>query len=116
MVLTSTNHIRESFYVFYPVVEIGTKEHDLIQKTLSVWYSLAKKLIGQGETVITALYDVESRSFEKMKAASEDELIRTVYELYCHSSADFRVSEEILSKIREETPDVMILHNGKMIQ
>ena len=106
--------MRENFYCLFPVIEIGTKAQELMQGTLSIWYSLAKRLIKQGETVFTIMYDTESHSFEKLKASSEDELTRTVYELYCGTYENFRISDDLCSRIRNEIPEVAIIHNAKL--
>nr|MCR5268614.1 DUF58 domain-containing protein [Lachnospiraceae bacterium] len=108
--------MREKFYVLYPVMEVGTKAADFLYKTLSIWYSLAEKLIRQGETIFTIFYDTESRSFEKIRAASEDELIRTVYELYCIPAENTGASEELIERIREEIPDVVVIKSDGLEQ
>ena len=104
--------MRENFYVLYPVVEVGSKAEELGHNALSLWYSLAKKLIGPGETIFTIIYDTESRSFEKIRASSEDELIRTVYELYCIPPENTGASEELFARIREEIPDVVVIKSN----
>ena len=108
--------MRENFYVLYPVIEVGTKAADFVYKTLSIWYSLAGKLIRQGETIFTIFYDAESRSFEKIRAASEDELIRTVYELYCIPAENTGASEELIERIREEIPGVVVIKSDGLEQ
>ncbi|MCR5324923.1 MAG: DUF58 domain-containing protein [Lachnospiraceae bacterium] len=110
--------MRESFYVLYPVVETRETSADggnVVSATLSLWYSLVVKLIKQGETIYTVVYDADSRTFERIKASSEDELVQTVYELYCSIVPNFRVSEEMLGRIREEIPDVVVIRDGKLM-
>ena len=112
--------MRESFFVLFPVVEPGysavvtpyrsedpmTGRNEMCE-TLKMWFSLAMKLIKQGETIFTVIYDSDSRTLEKYRAASEDELIQTVYELYCGIEPDFRASDELIGRLREEIPDVL---------
>ena len=127
--------MRESFYVLFPVVEPGTTTSSAIygtdsvrtgmtassaahmgeggiSSTLALWYSLALKLIKQGETVYTVIYDAYGQTYEKYKASSEDELIRTVYELYCSTGAGLAVSDELIARIRDEIPDIVVIRDG----
>ena len=114
--------MRESFFVLYPVIEPGysasvpsydsedsLKNRRKMCETLQFWFSLAMKLIKQGETIFTVIYDSDSHTFEKYRASSETELIQTVYELYCGIEPDFRVSDELLGRLREEIPDVIVI-------
>ena len=129
--------MRESFYVLFPVVEPGTSasadSHDTginrtvtadssaalagaggMSDTLALWYSLALRLIKQGETVYTVIYDAYGQTYEKYRSSSEDELTRTVYELYCSTGAGLNVSDEMIGRIREEIPDIVIIRDGRI--
>ena len=109
--------MRESFFVLYPVIETGETfegNGNMLSATLSLWYSLAIKLIKQGETIYTVMFDEGSRTFEKLKASSETDLVQTVYELYCNTPRYFRISREMLERITEEIPNVTVIREGRL--
>lgn len=107
--------MRESFFVLFPVIETGETfagNGAMLSATLSLWYSLAVKLIKQGETIYTIICEAEGHTYEKLKASSETDLIQTVYELYCNTPRNFGISREMLDRIADEIPNVVIIRDG----
>nr|MCR5331965.1 DUF58 domain-containing protein [Lachnospiraceae bacterium] len=98
--------MRESFYVLCPAVD--TKKD--IRPTLSMWYSLCLRLIKQGETVFTIIPDQNGQSWSMSRAACEDELLDTVYELYCSTGM---FTGEMIERIQSEIGDAVIIRDGK---
>ncbi|MBP5331633.1 MAG: DUF58 domain-containing protein, partial [Lachnospiraceae bacterium] len=100
---------RESFYVLCPVIEPARE----LKSTMSVWYSLALKLIKQVETVFTVIPDENGQMYSLVRSGSEEELLETVYELYSGTGI---VTEEMIARIHEEIGNVAVIRDGKIAE
>ncbi|MCR5251520.1 MAG: DUF58 domain-containing protein [Lachnospiraceae bacterium] len=101
---------RDLYFLLLPELE-----GNFLQRNLSLFFSIGKRLLKEQERYRVAIYHSGDRSFEFLRVGNEEDLLQALYRLYLEPSERISTAYESLSEQYPDMQGVIRIHGGQIL-